>query len=1020
MASAGDSCWYEIGGLKFHVATVTFVIVCLFAVHVLFCRNVYAGTIYEIDSNANVLASEKVSINKNGINSSKNEIRYGYNGCNGEYSATLDMQITSVEPSVPSIGEDVTVTGVLNYSIPTSIPLEYSGQKRFGIQISINTLQYYMKESWTSKYTDSIPFSITVPVLPPSYWYQYNSESIDIRGQLRISNMDGICEQVVDFAQPMNISDINEKKIIISPDMSQTYAGVPVGTPVNVSFSVLGSDGQVDTSFNDYVALSAPVPLSPSRIKLTHGAAQENITFYEPFRRVQIEATSPTLSGKSNQFAVTSDNDTGSLAGVIRDSNGAVVANATVVLSQKEDDTTVAMTQTDANGEYKFAAVPAGEYYIDSYASDANAVRGASVDTSRESVIIPVGHISDHNIVWSELSGLHPVVIVPGIMGSTLSTAEWIYPELPKETISWTKLKILNPSYTLFGIGVDDPVGINALYAAMGNGYLFMECPYDWRDDITGAPLKAVKDCINAAKKWTNQSKVDIVAHSMGGIVSRLYIESYNLDSNSPSVDRFVMVGTPNKGSSNVYSVWEGGDPFTGDLLAEDSLYFQSNTFNNLWKSAFGSSLFEFEFIKFLKPKKYNASLSDVRDFTHGQIPSSRTLMPISLSQGGACVNCLTSSGGGTFPVQAVGMDNITLSRMNMSQYIHNNKVVLDFSKLTSSVKTKIFGANVANSTIARLNVSAAQGASNLFPDGVAKSVAMKGAGDGTVLYDSVCLPGFDCSSKGEGTHSGLIKVFASDIAAYLSANRSSRQSAPSKVFRAGHVQSVSRRTATPAQTLTATVNGGAAVNIADGQGQRLGYDDTADTIYHGIANGSMVRTGNTASISLPVSNGNYTIDVEGHNSKIMSLLLNYKDDSVYTTKIVNLYNSGSPVSLGVTVALEATEKLVVNTPAANNFDLSGNVKNNKFVLSWPSQGTGGSYKIFMKDDTFPYYQEIASVGGDATTYLVGATGVESAIRSYVVTYCTTESSCICSTTTQSLSAAPPVGVVGVLNLLLQ
>jgi hypothetical protein len=212
MASAGDSCWYEIGGLKFHVATVTFVIACLFAVHVLFCRNVYAGTIYEIDSNANVLASEKVSINKNGINSSKNEIRYGYNGCNGEYSATLDMQITSVEPSVPSIGEDVTVTGVLNYSIPTSIPLEYSGQKRFGIQISINTLQYYMKESWTSKYTDSIPFSITVPVLPPSYWYQYNSESIDIRGQLRISNMDGICEQVVDFAQPMNISDINEKK----------------------------------------------------------------------------------------------------------------------------------------------------------------------------------------------------------------------------------------------------------------------------------------------------------------------------------------------------------------------------------------------------------------------------------------------------------------------------------------------------------------------------------------------------------------------------------------------------------------------------------------------------------------------------------------------------------------------------------------------------------------------------------------------------------------------------------------
>ena len=1023
MGKVCDLCWDNVVKLRFHISIIALFIVCFFVTQSLFGRRVCAETSSYIDDNTNLLASETMSINKNNINSSKNTIKYGYNGCNGEYSATLDMQITSVDPPIPTVGEDVTVTGILNYSIPTTIPLEYTDQKRFGIQISINTLQYYMKESWTSKYSDSIPFSITVPVLPPSYWYQYNSEDIDIRAQIRIANMDGICEQVVLFAQPANLSDIYEKKIIISPDMSQTYAGVPVGTPVGVSFNVLGSDGKVDTSFNDYVALSAPVPLSPSRIKLTNGAAQENITFYEPFKRVQIEATSPTLSGQSNQFAVTSTNDTGSLAGVIRDSNGAVVANATVVLSQKEDDTTVAMTQTDANGEYKFAAVPAGEYYIDSYVSDANAVRGSSVDTSRESVLISAKHISDHDIAWNDLVGLHPVVIVPGIMGSTLATTWGIYPELPKETTSWSKLKILNPSYTVFGMGVDDPVGVNALYEAMGNGYLFMECPYDWRDSIAGAPLKAVRDCINAAKRWTKQSKVDIVAHSMGGIVSRLYIQTPNMDANQPSIDRFVMVGSPNKGSLNVYSVWEGGDPFGGDALAGDSLYFQSNTFNNLWKSTFGSDLFEYDYVwqaNLMKPKKYKVDLSDVRDFTHSNISSSRALMPIRIAQGGDCVNCLTDAGGRTFPVQAAGMDNSTLAKMNMSQFVYNNKVMLDFSKLTNPVQTKIFGANVANSTIARISVTATQNSANLYPDGVAASVAMRGAGDGTVLYDSVCLPGFDCSSKAEGKHSGLIKVFASDIAAYLAASRSSRQSTPSKVFRAGHVQSVSRRTATPAQTLTATVGGGAAVNITNGQSQRLGYDDTADAVYHSISDGVMVRTSSTTSLSLPIENGNYTVGVEGHNSKIVSLLLNYNDASIHTTKIVNLYNSGSPVSLGVTVALEATEKLVVNTPAANNFGLSGNAKNKKFVLSWPSQGTDGSYKIFMKDDASPYYQEIATVSGDATTYFVDATSTESAIRSYVVTYCTAESSCICSTTTQSISAVPPVGMAGVLNLLLQ
>ena len=205
MGKVCDLCWDNVVKLRFHISIIALFIVCFFVTQSLFGRRVCAETSSYIDDNTNLLASETMSINKNNINSSKNTIKYGYNGCNGEYSATLDMQITSVDPPIPTVGEDVTVTGILNYSIPTTIPLEYTDQKRFGIQISINTLQYYMKESWTSKYSDSIPFSITVPVLPPSYWYQYNSEDIDIRAQIRIANMDGICEQVVLFAQPAKI-----------------------------------------------------------------------------------------------------------------------------------------------------------------------------------------------------------------------------------------------------------------------------------------------------------------------------------------------------------------------------------------------------------------------------------------------------------------------------------------------------------------------------------------------------------------------------------------------------------------------------------------------------------------------------------------------------------------------------------------------------------------------------------------------------------------------------------------------
>ena len=79
---------------------------------------------------------------------------------------------------------------------------------------------------------------------------------------------------------------------------------------------------------------------------------------------------------------------------------------------------------------------------------------------------------------------------------------------------------------------------------------------YDWRKTNQISATEYLIPIIDQALQNSNSGYVDIIAHSMGGIVARSYIQgnSYRGD-----VDQLIMIGTPNFGSSDVYSLWEGG-----------------------------------------------------------------------------------------------------------------------------------------------------------------------------------------------------------------------------------------------------------------------------------------------------------------------------------------------------------------------------------------------------------------------------------------------------------------------------
>lgn len=130
-----------------------------------------------------------------------------------------------------------------------------------------------------------------------------------------------------------------------------------------------------------------------------------------------------------------------------------------------------------------------------------------------------------------------PVIVIPGIMGSQ------------EDALGW-HLDPITHTYD------------NLILSFKDNGYekgknLF-EFPYDWRNDNVYTAEK-LKEKIDEIKEKTGLPAVDIVAHSMGGLLARQYIES---DAYGNDVNQLITLGTPNKGAPEAYLKWEAGEGF--------------------------------------------------------------------------------------------------------------------------------------------------------------------------------------------------------------------------------------------------------------------------------------------------------------------------------------------------------------------------------------------------------------------------------------------------------------------------
>ena len=148
-----------------------------------------------------------------------------------------------------------------------------------------------------------------------------------------------------------------------------------------------------------------------------------------------------------------------------------------------------------------------------------------------------------------------PVVVVPGILGSWEKDGAWI----------------LDPVLHTYD---------NLLDTLRANGYVdgqtLFPFPYDWEQTNIDTAYQLGQK-IQEIKNVCGCGKVDVIAHSMGGLAAEYYIAGSDYQHD---IDQLVLLAVPQAGAPLAYKVWEGGDFSLGsptyNVLAQIKFYLEA------------------------------------------------------------------------------------------------------------------------------------------------------------------------------------------------------------------------------------------------------------------------------------------------------------------------------------------------------------------------------------------------------------------------------------------------------------
>ena len=181
---------------------------------------------------------------------------------------------------------------------------------------------------------------------------------------------------------------------------------------------------------------------------------------------------------------------------------------------------------------------------------------GDMLQIGRARLVYKAGFTSDDLILAEAGQSRRPVVIVPGMMGSELwlggekvwpAAKGFLHPELiampcqaPIVARGLVQEVIIIPNFLK-----QEQYGRLGDYLEKGLGYRrnvdLHEFAYDWRQDVR----ISAQQMANTILQWSGSQPVTIIAHSLGCLVSRYYIEMLG---GKNHVDRLILLGGPHYG----------------------------------------------------------------------------------------------------------------------------------------------------------------------------------------------------------------------------------------------------------------------------------------------------------------------------------------------------------------------------------------------------------------------------------------------------------------------------------------
>ena len=726
-----------------------------------------------------------------------------------------------------------------------------------------------------------------------------------------------------------------------------------VNSPFSIKIIAKDANGNTITGWSGWVLLNTNYgAISPTTAYLVNGTVTiNNVTLDTPGNNIKIQVTGGGKAGATNYIVVTGGTaSVSSLSGTVRNGSGLRMAGVNVTLKGGGQGS-IAPVTTDSRGNYQFVNLQSGEYTVQAFDGEVDCQScGKSEAVSK----VISGNVTLNLLIPGSAcnpQALTPILLVPGIMGSSIGGGG-PYPILPRTAPKWDEFIHYTESWGLHDPGrwagwlnlIDEIKSVNPDDYKMG--CTIFPVPYDWRMDLDDAAREYLKPWIERAKQAAGTTKVHVIAHSMGGLVTRAYIQSDDYGSRN-DIDKFAMVGTPNHGAEPVYYMWEGGDPGMADT--ESVLHSSLSAGMKSWLFSFYKNTSNLLYLTTYKiPPVPISSIYHMQmyDLLHDHVPSAEQLLPT--------FSFLIPNGG------------LECNKNGWLDDLNNSGRTDRMGKeddATGKVRTKIFAGN-NTSTLNNIAVGLRWCNSPMFyKDGPPLSALLTGettSGDGTVLTSSASLGSLIDYTSTTGSHASLIDTYKLDLVQYVTGIR------PSFAMQKTAMAAAASLT----NDLSVSVNGRVQLYVIDPAGKKTGINPITDLREDEITDAEISMNVDSGNITIHnAMDGVYTVSIKGVHAEDYSISIGYLDAALTTTKDFIGFNHATVVTFTITLNSGSAEKIIINKTPLPPTGLQADAVNSsglKTRLTWTANADAGvtGYNVYAKYIDEPYLAQIGTTAG--------------------------------------------------------